>query len=178
MKKITSKITLGATLLILTLNGGRAQEMPQALKNTMRFEGSWQGEATYTTEGKTYNFPYYFDFKKAADGKGLYADEWFDSPELGHLQAADLLGYNANDGKIHIFTVDNFGTTHDHLCTWKGADHFYMEANETIEHKRYVEKIDVIFQGNDAFTLSLIASLDGKETERLSATFARKGSTN
>lgn len=173
MKKTTFKAFLAAALLLFAMNRVNAQETPQALSNLMRLEGHWEGQATLVLEGKTYTFPYHADFKKTAEGSGLLMEEWFNSAELGKLTGTNLIGYNANDGKIHWFSVDNFGTTHDHTGTWKGREHFYMETTETMQKKKYVEKINMIFKGNDTLELSLVATLGGKEYEKVSVTFQR-----
>lgn len=173
MEKTTFKTILAAVLLLFALNMVNAQETPQALSDLMRLEGHWEGQATLVLDGKTYTFPYHFDFKKTAGGSGLLMEEWFNSTELGKLSGTNLIGYNANDDKIHWFSVDNFGTTHDHTGTWKSREHFYMETTETIQKKKYVEKINLIFKGNDTLELSLLATLDGKEYEKVSVLIQR-----
>ena len=178
MEKTTFKTILAAVLLLFALNRANAQEVPQALSDLMRLEGHWEGQATLILEGKTYTFPYHTDFKKTADGSGLLMEEWFSSEELGKLMGTNLIGYNANGAKIHWFSVDNFGTTHDHTGTWKSREYFYMETTEMMQKKKYKEKIDLIFKGNDTLELSLSATLDGKEYEKVSVVFQRvqKGS--
>lgn len=173
MEKTTFKTILAAVLLLFALNRVSAQETPQALLNLMRFEGDWEGKATLVLEGKTYTFLYHANFKKTADGTGLLMEEWFNSAELGKLMGTNLIGNNANDGKIHWFSVDNFGTTHEHIGIWKSREQFYMETTETIQNKKYVEKINMIFKGNDTLELSLLATLDGKEYEKVSDVFQR-----
>jgi len=173
MVKTTFKPILAAVLLYFALNSVNAQETPQALSDLMRFEGHWEGQATLILEGKTYRFLYHADFKKTSGGSGLLMEEWFSLEEIGKLMGTNLIGYNANDGKIHWFSVDNFGTTHDHIGTWKSREHFYMETTETMQNKKYVEMIDMIFKGNDTIEFSLLATLGGKEYEKINATFQR-----
>jgi len=138
-----------------------------------RLEGRWEGKATLVLEGNTFTFTYYAEFKKTSDGKGMLMEESFNSPELGALHGTNLIGYNANDGKIHWFSVDNFGTTHDHSGTWKNRDHFSMSTRETVNNMAYVEEIDLKFTGEDSMELSLLATMDGKEYETIAASFKR-----
>ncbi len=173
MKKTTFQTILAAVLLLFAINMVNAQETPQALSDLMKLEGHWEGQATLDLKGKTYTFPYYADFKKTADGSGLLMEEWFNSEELGKLMGTNLIGYNANDGKIHWYTIDNFGTTHDHVGKWKSPEHFYMETSEMMQKEKYVEKIDMIFKGNNTLALSIVATLGGSEYEKVRVTFQR-----
>lgn len=144
------------------------------LENLFRLEGNWAGEATLILEGNTFTFTYYADFKKNDEGSGMYMEEWFSHPDLGSLKGYNLIGYNARDQKIHWFSVDNFGTTHDHLGYWKTPDHFYMEATEKHGGKKFEEKIDIIFKNNDEITLHLIATIGGQLFEDVVVIFHRQ----
>lgn len=148
-------------------------QIPGALAGLMRLEGSWEGPARMMLEGKNYQFTYTAVFKKAADGMGLTMEEGFTHSELGTLKGSNLIGFNANDGKIHWFSVDNFGTAHDHLGHWISEDHFYMQAGEIQQKKKFVEKINMKFNGKNQLELSLTASLDGKVFEEIRVDFQR-----
>ena len=153
------------------------------LENLFRIEGSWAGEATLILEGNTFNFIYYADFKKNDEGTGMSMEEWFTHPDLGSLKGYNLIGFNSRDQKIHWFSVDNFGTCHDHLGYWKTNDHFYMETTEKHGGKKFEEKIDIVFKGNDEVTLHLIATIGGQLFEDAMVIFRRqittgKNSTN
>ena len=153
------------------------------LENLFRLEGSWAGEATLILEGNTFNFIYYADFKKNDEGSGMYMEEWFSHPDLGSLKGYNLIGFNARDQKIHWFSVDNFGTCHDHLGYWKTPDHFYMEATEKHGGKKFEEKIDIIYKNENEITLHLIATIGGQLFQDAMVIFHRqittgKSSTN
>jgi hypothetical protein len=175
--KTNYKAGFMAVLLIFTMKLTSAQnsseEVPKALADILKFEGSWQGPATMTLEGKTYSFIYFADFKKTANGSGLTMDESFTIPELGSLVGANLIGYNSNDGNIHWFSVDNFGTTHEHIGNWISPGHFAMQVTEMQKGKKMVEKIDLVMKGNDQMDFSLVTSLDGAVFEKGNATFQR-----
>lgn len=38
---------------------------------------------------------------------------------MGRLDELDLFGFNAHDGKVHSFTLNSMGTSHDHIGGWK-----------------------------------------------------------
>ena len=144
------------------------------LENLFRLEGNWAGEATLILEGNTFNFTYYANFKKNDESSGMYMEEWFSHPDLGSLKGYNLIGYNARDQKVHWFSVDNFGTCHDHLGYWKTPDHFYMEATEKHGGKKFEEKIDIIFKNDDEITLHLIATIGGQLFEDVVVIFHRQ----
>jgi hypothetical protein len=175
--KTNFKALFMAVVLIFTLNFSSAQnesdKVPKALADIMKFEGYWQGPAKLTLEGKTYSFIYFADFKKTANGSGLTMDESFTIPELGTLVGANLIGYNSNDGNIHWFSVDNFGTTHEHIGNWISPNHFAMQVTEMQKGKKMFEKIDLVMKGNDQMEFSLVASLDDVVFEKGDATFKR-----
>jgi hypothetical protein len=149
-------------------------EMPVEVQNLMKFIGRWESEASLTMEGKTYKVMYWVDCKKTADGSGIFADEGFTNPELGTLSGADLAGYDPNDSKVKWFSVDNMGTTHEHIGEWKTPDHLYIEHNGLKNGQKYVEKIDFIFRGNDELDFKLTGTLDGVESEKAEGIFHKK----
>ena len=144
------------------------------LENLFRLEGSWSGEATLIYDGITFNFIYYAEFKKTDEGSGMLMEEWFSHPDLGSLKGYNLIGYNARDEKIHWFSVDNFGTCHDHPGYWKTNDHFYMEATEKHGGKKYEEKIDIIFKNENEISIKLIASIGGQVFQDLFVSFRKQ----
>jgi len=147
------------------------------LENLFRLEGSWAGEATLILEGNSFNFIYYADFKKNDEGTGMSMEEWFSHPDLGSLKGYNLIGFNARDQKIHWFSVDNFGTCHDHLGYWKTPDHFYMEATEKHGGKKFEEKIDIIYKNENEITLHLIATIGGQLIQDAMVIFHRQITT-
>jgi hypothetical protein len=172
------KIILQAIIIVLLSANApfrtQAQnQMPVALTNLMKLLGKWEGKATLMTGGQKHEFTYYVDFKKTADGSGLYMDEWFTDAQLGTMKGSNLIGYNNNDNKIHWFSVDNFGTAHDHLGVWKTNNHFYMQANEIQQKKKFLEKIDLVFKDDNTLEFALVSTLDNKEIEKGSAVFHR-----
>jgi hypothetical protein len=173
----TKKMMILAAILsvvVLDLNAQEKKpEIPVPVKNLMKFLGKWKADASLIMDGKTYKVDYYVNCKKTADGNGLTADEDFASPDLGTLKGANLAGYDPYDSKIHWFSVDNMGTTHDHVGEWQTPDHLYMEHNSMREGKKFQEKLDFTFNGKDELNFRLVATLDGTEVERGEGVFHR-----
>jgi hypothetical protein len=176
MKKLTKKswMTTALSCFLMISFSQSNPKVPEAWSNTLRMNGSWQGPATLRIGDKTYHLDYHADFNTTADGSGMYMDEWFTDPDLGQLKGANLIGYNPNDQMIHWFSVDNMGTTHDHLGSWKSKDHFYMENQSRQDGKKYIEKIDCKFISDNQFNLEIIGFLDDKVIQELKGNFKRK----
>jgi len=163
-----------AMLTFAALTTSTAQTAPAPLENLFRLEGSWQGNATLILDGNTFSFVYYMRFEKSPENSGLYMEEWFTHADLGSLKGYNLIGFNARDEKIHWFSVDNFGTTHDHIGYWKSPDHFYMETSEKNGGKKYEEFIDLIFQPNGQVSLRLVAKNGNDIYEDISGDFTKQ----
>jgi hypothetical protein len=152
----------------------QAPQRPPALEKMMRFVGSWDAQATLVLDGALHHVPYHADFQEIADGSGLYGTESFTDADLGTLLGSNLVGFDPFDGKIHWYSVDNMGTTHEHHGDWESADHFHMEHHGLREGKPFAEIVDMTFKGPDELDFRLTATLDGKEVERGEGLFHRR----
>jgi len=101
-------------------------------------------------------------------------EESFSSPDLGELKGYNLIGYNSRDEKIHWFSVDNFGTTHEHLGYWISDNHFFMGVTEKKEGKKFEELIDFIFVDNDHLAFHLVGKIANTIFEDVTGTFERQ----
>jgi hypothetical protein len=161
---MTTKIIrcLAAWIAAFSISVATAQStIPTPLEKLFRLEGSWQGPAHFNLGGTVFDFTYFFEFKKTQENSGLTMVETFTHADLGTLVGHNLIGYNSRDEKVHWFTVDNFGTTHDHPGYWVNDDHFYMEATEKRGGKKFVEKIDLIFLSSTQISINITATLGG-----------------
>jgi len=113
------------------------------------------------------------NFTKNAEGSGMYMEENFSLPGLGDLKGYNLIGFNARDEKIHWFTVDNFGTTHEHIGYWVTDDHFFMSVTEKHDGKKFEELIDLVFIDNDHVSIHMIGKLANTTFQELTGTFER-----
>ena len=170
MKK---KIALIVLLAGLGFSNANSQSVPDALNKMFRFEGNWMAPTTMVLDGNTFQFNYYATFSKNAESSGMYMEEWFSSPDLGDLKGYNLIGFNARDEKIHWFSVDNFGTTHEHLGEWITDDHFTMIVTEKKNGKKFEETIDLVFIDSNHISIHLVAKLANTVFEDVSGTFER-----
>lgn len=160
------------TGLVISLSA-LAQEQPQAQKNLAQFVGKWSSpDIKMTIAGKTYTGQYTFDCEPVNENTGIIAHEKFVNSELGTMLAENLVGYDPNLQQMHIYTIDNMGTTHDHVGYWIDNNHLFVEYQGVMEGKIYVEQIDMVFQDNK-MTVKLNAMLNGEVFEQAKGSFVR-----
>jgi len=177
MKALFNITLIGFAVLTATLvNAQNAAKVkvPQPVEQMLRWQGKWEGKVNIQANGKAYQSTYYADFRKTADGNGLYMDEHCNIPGFADLFGANLIGYDPYDGKIHWYSVDNLGSTHEHVGQFNDSNHFYMEHNSLQQGKAYVEKISVDFVDANTLLLKITATLDGNVQEIVEAKFKRK----
>jgi hypothetical protein len=171
----TRKLLVSLALGALAAAPALAEEPkgpPPALEKLMKLEGHWMGEARAVIEGKSYALTYHADFRRTKDGSGVQMTEWFDSADLGAFRGENLVGFDPYTGKIRWFSVDNMGTTHEHVGDWTSDTRFAMEHRGQREGKRYVEKVSLELRG-DAMAVHIVGTLGGKQAEELTGTFQR-----
>jgi len=165
--------------LLLPAFGTKAQSMNEAtaaqLKMLLQFQGFWEtNAATLQMDGKEQHFAYTADFKTTADNNGFTMIEKANIPGMGKLYGANLAGVSPNDGKIHWFSVDNLGTTHEHTGLFTDSRHFSMTHTGLQNGKEYLETISVTFDGKGLMHMKETATLDGKTLLVITGTFHRR----
>jgi hypothetical protein len=171
-RKLLVSLALGA----LAATSALAEEPkgpPLALEKLMKLEGHWVGEARAVIEGKSYALTYHADFRRTRDGSGVQMTEWFDSSDLGAFRGENLVGFDPFTGKIRWFSVDNMGTTHEHVGDWTSDTRFAMEHSGQRKGKRYFEKVSLELRG-DALAIQIVGTLGGKPADELTGTFRRE----
>ena len=149
-------------------------ELPVAIQNLKKFVGDWQAKVSLTMGDKKYTVDYIVSCKETANGSGLYMDEWFTDPILGTMKGNDLVGYDPFDNKIKWFSVDNMGSTNEHVGKWKSTDHLYLEYDGVRNGKKFVDIIDFYFKGNDELEFKGVSTLNDKEIQKGEGVFHKK----
>jgi len=145
------------------------------LKMLLQFKGLWEtGAAVMKAGGKEYRFAYYADFKTASADNAIVMHEWADIPGAGKLDGNNLAGVCMQDGKIHWYSVDNMGTTHEHVGEFADQHHFTMVHKSMQEGKEFVETLEMEFAEPDVLILKETATLGGEEAVLITGTFHRK----
>lgn len=151
-----------------------AQEKPEAEKNLMQFIGKWKlTDAKYTIGSETITGIYTFDCMAVNDNTGILAHEKFVSKESGTMLGENLFGYDPNTGLVHLYSIDNMGTAHDHYGYWIDKNHLFVQYQGVMEGKIYVEQIDLKFSAPDKMELKLTGMLNGMIYTSASGTFIK-----
>ncbi len=165
-------------VVMLSFNAASAQT-PVQWERTFQLEGVWSGLAELNLGGQIFNVVYNTDFRLVIDGNGMTMDEGFSDPNLGELKGANLIGYNPYDDQIHWFSVDNFGTAHEHAGSWLNHKHFYMEHHSTQNGLPFAEYIDFRMRANNTrIFVKLIATLGPDTIETITGTLYLQPGSN
>ena len=170
MKK---KLALIALIAGLGFSKAHSQTIPDPLNKLFRLEGNWMALTTMVLDGNTFTFNYYASFVRNAENSGMYMEEHFSIPDLGELKGYNLIGFNARDEKIHWFSVDNFGTTHEHLGYWISDDHFIMSVTEKHDGKKFEETIEMTFLDDSHLSFHVVAKNANSVFEEITGIFER-----
>ena len=162
----------GAVGLGLASQGANPSPI-DAVSNLKKLTGDWVANATLTIDGKPHKIEYHLSGHEIAAGSGIYVDEWFTDKELGTLRGGNMIGYNPYDDRIHWYSVDNQGTTHEHIGTWTAPDHLVVEHDSTRDGKSYVEKLDVVVRSAGELDFHPVGTLGGQEVEKGEGVFRR-----
>jgi len=162
-------------MAVMAMAGAWAQasapSMPEAVVNLNKFNGSWVANLSSVMGEKTSQFDYMVKCNPIAGGNGAYWEESGTDPDLGDMRASDLFGYDRIDGKLHCYTVDNMGTTRDHIAEWQSPDHLVLVYNGNENGKQVEEKLDFVFKGDNLLDFSGSSTIDGKNQWKGTGTF-------
>jgi|WetSurMetagenome_2_1015567.scaffolds.fasta_scaffold871407_1 hypothetical protein len=160
-------------IIVLRVNAQEnVQKIDQGILNFSKYLGKWHSNVTFKSEGKTENMDYTIEYSSIADGHGVYMEETAKSPE-GLYKCGNMAGYDPYAKKLHWYSVDNMGTAHDHAFSWLAPDHFTLLHKSMRNGKEYTEKVDCRFTSDKSCDMVYVATLGGKETERMEGKFDR-----
>jgi len=139
----------------------------QALK---RFTGAWAVEGTLSAEGATMPLTGTWSFAPAAAGWGVASMLRGHIDPLGAYEEDDLLGFDAETGLFHIYSLTNTGAVHDHVARWVTSDRLEFDYTGLQGGKPYRETGSVEFI--DARTMRVESEdyVDGALSSRMLAT--------
>ena len=150
-------------------------DTPEILKTAMKLEGRWQANARLSLGDQNHSFVYTLHFRKTAAGNALSMDEHAEVQGVGELFGSNLIGFDPYESRLHWFSVDNFGTTHDHVGQLVGPGHLRLTHESQREGKPFREQIDFVWRAADEINARLVATLGGQVVETLEGKFIRVG---
>lgn len=163
------------TLLLCQSAMSQPAQQPEAVQRMLRFVGRWEtNEAKVTMGDQHFTMPYSADFKPVNDGTGLMMQEAATMPGVGELKGMNLFGWDPNLEQVHIYSIDNIGTCHDHIGYWTSDNELFVEYQGVQEGKIYVEQLRITLVDSNHLKLHLTAELNGVMNELIDGTFVRK----
>ena len=176
MKNYLSSGIIAVSMLLAV---DASAQTPVQWTRTLQFEGVWTGVAELNLGGQLFYVNYTTDFRQVIDGNGMTMDEGFSDPNLGELKGANLIGYSPYDDQIHWFSVDNFGTAHEHTGSWINPKRFYMEHHSIQNGLPFAEYIDFRLRANNTrMAVSLVATLGPDTIQTIEGTLYLQGNNN
>lgn len=147
--------------------------MLKAQTNLMQFAGKWVDKnPNINIGGRMYGGEYFMDFIPVNENTGMLVYEKWLNDEF-NLLGVNLVGYDPNAGQVHLYSIDNTGTAHDHYGYWIDDKHLFLQYQGVVDGKMYVEQINVILENPEKFKLKLIGMLNGEIYEIIEGAFVK-----
>jgi len=162
---------LGLMPVTMVLAQASAPSMPEAVVNLSRFNGNCEDNMTSIMGDKSYQVDYKVKCIPVASGNGAYWEENATQTSMGDWHASDLFGYDRTDGKLHCYSVDNMGSTHDRIADWKSPDHLVLVYNGLENGKQVSEQLDFNLKDDDVLEFTGNSTVDGKSQWSGTGTF-------
>lgn len=151
-----------------------AQEVPEAQKNLLKFEGKWVCKNPKMMMGEDqFSGEYTFDCELVNEGTGVLAHEKFVGEDFTML-GENLMGYDPNLKQVHLYSIDNMRTTHDHVGYWTDSNSLYVQYQGIVEGKEYLEQIWMDFPDENIMSVKLHGSHNGELVENFEAVFQKQ----
>ena len=166
-------------MLVIIITGLlSAQKISSEQQNLSQMTGKWLAKkAVLMIDGKSYSGEYSLESLPVNMNTGLLVHEKFSNDELGSMIGEDLLGFDPNQKQIHLYSIDNTGTCHDHYGYWIDNKHLFVQYQGVVEGKMFVEQIHILNETPEKMRLKLTGMLNGDIFEEADVTFIKMGET-
>lgn len=147
--------------------------MPPECQALERFTGVWTVEGTISAEGAAMPLTGTWSFTPAAAGWGVASKLRGHIDALGAYEEDDLLGFDAETGLFHIYSLTNSGAVHDHVARWVTSDRLAFDYTGLQGGKPYRETGSVEFTDPRTMRVESEDYVDGALSSRMLATLRR-----
>jgi hypothetical protein len=156
---------LGAAFVFAAI--GAAQEeappIPDQVKKLYIFEGNWQGQGTMTEAGQPpKNITVSHKTAIMPCKWGMLIDERMTLPGMTPYIASDMMGYDAGGDMVHLYTVSNYGDTHDHKGKWVDDKHLMLEYDGLYDGKPFVERLTITVLDSQSYSFTDSITVGGQ----------------
>jgi len=177
MKKslvFTASLCVAFACLSLSAIHTNAQgDPPKEITRLKSLPGMWNGSITGTMDGKKVKGTVRHLYRSCSNGWGMEMNENMNLDSMPQYSCINLFGFNAGDKKLHVYSVSNFGDTHDHSGTWSSDKSLSLEYISVVNGKPFKEKLDITFDTDSTYHFTVKATEDGKETLNVSASMTK-----
>ncbi|MBK7381803.1 MAG: DUF1579 family protein [Flavobacteriales bacterium] len=177
LAQLPYRLMMGQLLTLLLMQNAMAQtmEQPEAVQRLLRFAGRWETNAVKFVMGdQHFTTAYSADFSTVNNGTGLMMEEATTIPGVGDMKGMSLFGWDPNLEQVHLYSIDNLGTCHDHAGYWTSEQELFLEYQGVQEGKVYVEQIWITLVDAKHMKLKVMGALNGVPSEQIEGTFTRK----
>jgi hypothetical protein len=147
--------------------------IPGEVRALERFLGTWKATGSLAMEGANLPMSGEWRFAHAAGGWGLVAELNAEIEGMGAYHEHDLVGFDVETGRLHIYSLTNTGAVHDHPAGWVNEDVMELEYEGTQGGKPYREVARVTFVSADRMQVESTDYIDGEQSSQMQLTLER-----
>ena len=92
---------------------------------------------------------------------------------MGSYEEDDLVGFDRETGKAHVFSLTNTAAVHDHVATWSDHNTLNMEYDGLQDGKQYREEVIIKFSSPNELTISEVDRVEGQVTLTMDVTLRK-----
>jgi hypothetical protein len=162
MKRIHLLIAVALGFSVMMGYAQEKKSPPEQIHRLEAISGTFEGEATMTEGKKSTRGKVRHVNSSISDGWGFLMDETVTMEDGSTYKAHNVVGYDAGEGKVHVYSVTTAGETHDHKGSWTKPTSVSVEYNGKWQGKPYRERATLTIDGPDAYSLRWNATLGGK----------------
>lgn len=167
LRPLASTLVLLAAPLALAAGPAAPTQPPEFRRLVASFTGVTQGTMTLTAGDQKLSLTGTRTCRAAGNGLGLQCQLKGDIQGMGPYEASELFGFNAETGKVHLYTVTSMGEVHDHAGSFGPDGSLKLEFVGTRGGKAYVERIHVTLAGDGSQSMQCEELLEGKQVSTL-----------
>ena len=93
---------------------------------------------------------------------------------MGTYEEDDLVGFDVETEKFHIYSLTNSAAVHDHVASWTGPDVLEFDYHGLQGHKPYREVGRAEFLALDRLEIESTDYVEGELTSSMNATLSRR----
>jgi hypothetical protein len=148
--------------------------LPDGAKTLERFIGDWTFDGTLTIEGNALPMTGEWSFTGVAGGWGVRGAMTSEVEGLGSYEEDDLVGFDQETGKVHIYSVTNSAAVHDHVGEWSDENTLQAEYDGLQGGKPYHEAIRVRFTASDVIEMESQDYVEGELASAIVVTLRKR----